>query len=917
MDVEVVVVAADGSEREVALRARPGHAVRNLAEALADHLGTRVGDLFADEPDGSRLLPADLDVDAAGLRRGQVLRWVPRSAPAAAWEVVVHAGPDTGRVAGLASGTTVLGRSGQADIVVHDAFVSRSHLRLEVTASGVQVTDLGSANGTLVQGQPIATGHTCDDRLLELGSTLIEVRARPTRAAQPPQADRFGAIILTPPPAQPASPSATVVAQATASTVTIASESIRIAHLVEAARDRTAPLWTARAADGIRLVVGWAGAADGAAAPRALAVDVLRNGLVVDDGQGGDAQHAVAVAATLQAAILHGPEDIDILAVVSPGAARRWSWLPWLPHAEGPDRGLRTDAGAAIAVLLAVATGHLARPCVVVVDASLPGVSDAVAGLWTRPDVGVVVVGAGPEQWGGDLARLDLDPATGAILLRQSVGATASTTAGLGPVGMSEDVAMQVARDLAPLRRASRVVEVAVTRPDLADVAVATQPAALAAAWRARRPRVATIGLGTDGIVGVDLDAGGGPVEVIGPRAAVREVLTAAVCSLATAVAPDRITIVVADAVVAPRHLGALPHVVGVAGSKGFAALVDDVEVEFARREALLRSSAAPSWDEWRRTGEVVPAPLVVVVAGASADPSGRLGRVIERAVAASGLGVHVVVGDDVPNLGSTAATSVVVDDAGRATVTGPSGRRMATVPVAVAAVTADAAVSVTNLVGGRPSTTGGYTSLLRLPELRDTEAALVQACAQALVLAGLPRATWSPPSESFEHGRVQRTFVFTDIVGSTALVEVIGDQAWTDLVGWHDQVLRDEFATHGGEEVDHAGDGFLVAFEDASSAVACAVAIQRRLAEHRSTSGFAPRVRIGGHQTEVVRREGYKGHGLHLAARIGALAGGEQIVFSASTIDAVVPPPRAVNARVVTVKGATEPVEVLEVDWR
>ena len=57
------------------------------------------------------------------------------------------------------------------------------------------------------------------------------------------------------------------------------------------------------------------------------------------------------------------------------------------------------------------------------------------------------------------------------------------------------------------------------------------------------------------------------------------------------------------------------------------------------------------------------------------------------------------------------------------------------------------------------------------------------------------------------------RTFMFTDIVRSTQLIEAIGDEAWTDLVRWHDQTLRALFAAHGGEEVDHAGDGFFVAF--------------------------------------------------------------------------------------------------------
>jgi class 3 adenylate cyclase len=164
--------------------------------------------------------------------------------------------------------------------------------------------------------------------------------------------------------------------------------------------------------------------------------------------------------------------------------------------------------------------------------------------------------------------------------------------------------------------------------------------------------------------------------------------------------------------------------------------------------------------------------------------------------------------------------------------------------------------------------------------------------------------------------GRVVRTFMFTDIVGSTNLVEAIGDEAWEDLVGWHDRTLRGLFAEHRGEEVDHAGDGFFVAFEDASSAVACATSIQRSLAEHRRHHGFAPQVRIGLHAAEATERSGdYGGKGVHQAARVGALAEGGEILATAETAEAA-----GVNgseAREVSLKGISEPVRVISIDWR
>ena len=66
-------------------------------------------------------------------------------------------------------------------------------------------------------------------------------------------------------------------------------------------------------------------------------------------------------------------------------------------------------------------------------------------------------------------------------------------------------------------------------------------------------------------------------------------------------------------------------------------------------------------------------------------------------------------------------------------------------------------------------------------------------------------------------------------MVGSTTLAGALGDEAWSTLVAWHNRMLREVFAEHGGEEVDRAGNGFFVSFGDEKSALACAVAVQRR----------------------------------------------------------------------------------------
>jgi predicted ATPase/class 3 adenylate cyclase len=164
---------------------------------------------------------------------------------------------------------------------------------------------------------------------------------------------------------------------------------------------------------------------------------------------------------------------------------------------------------------------------------------------------------------------------------------------------------------------------------------------------------------------------------------------------------------------------------------------------------------------------------------------------------------------------------------------------------------------------------------------------------------------------------RATKTFLFSDICRSTNLIEAIGDDAWEHLRRWHDDALRAAFAKYGGEEVDHAGDGFFVAFDSERLAIDCAVAIQRRLAEHRRTHGFAPDVRIGLHATEASRSSGaYAGRGVHEAARIGAEAEAGEILASAATAAVASRQPTS-QPRPVSLKGISNPVEVVSIDWR
>jgi class 3 adenylate cyclase len=161
---------------------------------------------------------------------------------------------------------------------------------------------------------------------------------------------------------------------------------------------------------------------------------------------------------------------------------------------------------------------------------------------------------------------------------------------------------------------------------------------------------------------------------------------------------------------------------------------------------------------------------------------------------------------------------------------------------------------------------------------------------------------------------RVMKTFMFTDIVGSTTLVVALGDEAWETMLGWHNTALREVFTAHGGEEISTTGDGFFVSFESPDLAVAAAIAIQRRLAEHRTTQGFAPQVRIGLHASDATQVGGdFHGKGVHEAARIAALGGGGDIVASVATVGRS---DRTSHLRSAELKGLSAPIEVVNIDW-
>ena len=89
---------------------------------------------------------------------------------------------------------------------------------------------------------------------------------------------------------------------------------------------------------------------------------------------------------------------------------------------------------------------------------------------------------------------------------------------------------------------------------------------------------------------------------------------------------------------------------------------------------------------------------------------------------------------------------------------------------------------------------------------------------------------TWIPEPETGE--RVLATVLFTDIVGSTELVERMGDRAWRELLGRHNQTMREQLDRYRGREVHTTGDGFLAVFDGPARAIRAAVGARARIRE-------------------------------------------------------------------------------------
>jgi predicted ATPase/class 3 adenylate cyclase len=128
-------------------------------------------------------------------------------------------------------------------------------------------------------------------------------------------------------------------------------------------------------------------------------------------------------------------------------------------------------------------------------------------------------------------------------------------------------------------------------------------------------------------------------------------------------------------------------------------------------------------------------------------------------------------------------------------------------------------------------------------------------------------------------------TFLFSDIEGSTRILQRVGGEHYAELLGQHQALLRAAWTAHDGVEVDTQGDSFFVAFSSAPQAVAAAAQATQALAAHPWPEGAVVRVRIGLHTgAPALAGNNYVGLDVHRAARIAAVGHGGQVLLSEAT---------------------------------
>jgi len=203
------------------------------------------------------------------------------------------------------------------------------------------------------------------------------------------------------------------------------------------------------------------------------------------------------------------------------------------------------------------------------------------------------------------------------------------------------------------------------------------------------------------------------------------------------------------------------------------------------------------------------------------------------------------------------------------------------------------------------------------VPWLDDSDAVL------AAIDEFLGEGEEATPAEPAEPGAF-RTVLFTDVEGSTALTQRLGDAKARELLREHERIVREALKAHGGSEVKTMGDGFMASFPSATKALECAIAMQRAFAEHNESAEEPIRVRVGLNAGEPIAEDDPDGRGdlfgtaVNEAARITAAAKGGEILVA----DVVRQLTKGkdflfADRGQTSLRGFEDPVRLFEVRWR
>ena len=163
------------------------------------------------------------------------------------------------------------------------------------------------------------------------------------------------------------------------------------------------------------------------------------------------------------------------------------------------------------------------------------------------------------------------------------------------------------------------------------------------------------------------------------------------------------------------------------------------------------------------------------------------------------------------------------------------------------------------------------------------------------------------------------RTILFTDVEGSTALTQRLGDARARELLREHERMVREALKAHGGSEVKTMGDGFMASFSSATKALECAIAMQRAFAQHDESAEEPIKVRVGLNAGEpIAEDDDLFGTAVNEAARITAAAQGGEILVA----DVVRQLTKGkdflfADRGETSLKGVEDPVRLFQVRWQ